>query len=373
MRDGATKWAEVDLDAIAHNARTIGALIGPATALMAVVKANGYGHGAVPCARAALRGGAAWLGVSSADEGLELRRAGIQAPTLILGYTPEASLAAAAEAGLSITLYEGTTLEALRRLRPVRPVPVHVKVDTGMHRLGAPPSDAIALVEAVRSTSHLRLEGLFTHFADADGGDPAFTRSQLEALLEVRRRALEAGASGFLSHAANSAGLLRFPESRLDLARAGIILYGIPPATPWPAFPDLRQALRWATIVTSVRTVPDGETVGYGRRFTARGPRRVATLAAGYADGLFRVLSNRGSVVVRGRRVPIAGTVSMDQAGVDVSDVPGVTVGDVAWLIGSDGAARVSAEEVAAAAGTIAYEVLCAISSRVPRRYRGEA
>jgi alanine racemase len=172
MAAGDTKWAEVDLGAITHNARTISRLVGP-SALMAVVKANGYGHGAVPAARAALRGGSAWLGVSSPDEGLELRRAGIEAPALVLGYTPEASLQAAVEAGLSITLYEGTTLAALKRLRPDHPVPVHVKVDTGMHRLGASPDDAVALVAAVRATPHLRLEGLFTHFADADGADPA--------------------------------------------------------------------------------------------------------------------------------------------------------------------------------------------------------
>lgn len=372
MRDGATKWAEVDLQAISHNARAISDLIGPATALMAVVKANAYGHGAVPAARAVLRGGATWLGVSSVAEGLELRGAGIEAPVLCLGYAPPESLAAAAAARLSITLYEETTLDALRRLRIDDPVGIHVKVDTGMHRLGAPPEEALALVRAVRNAPHLRLQGLFTHFADADGDDPAFTRAQLGAFLEVRRRVLESAGGDFLSHAANSAGLLRFPEARLDLVRAGIILYGVPPAAGLAAPFALREALRWATVVTSVRTVPAGETVGYGRRFRAQAPSRIATLAAGYADGLGRALSNRGFVVVRGRRAPLAGTISMDQAAVDVTAVPGVAVGDLAWLIGSDGGARVSAADLAAAAGTIPYEVLCAISSRVPRRYRDE-
>lgn len=372
MRDGATKWAEVDLEALSHNARAIRELIGPATALMAVVKANGYGHGAIPAAQAALRGGATWLGVSSVAEGLELRGAGVEAPVLCLGYTPPESLAAAAGARLSITLYEETTRDALRRLRVDRPVDVHVKVDTGMHRLGAPPEEALALVREVRSTPHLRLQGLFTHFADADGDDPAFTRAQLAAFLEVRRQVIETAGSGFLSHAANSAGLLRFPEARLDLVRAGIILYGVPPAAGFTMLPALREALRWATVVTSVRTVAAGETVGYGRRFRARAPSRIATLAAGYADGLFRALTTRGVVAVRGRRAPIAGTISMDQAAVDVTAVPGVAVGDVAWLIGSDGEARVSAADLATAAGTIPYEVLCAISARVPRRYRDE-
>jgi alanine racemase len=373
MGGGATKWAEVDLGAITHNARLVSQLIGPSSALMAVVKANGYGHGAVPAARAALRGGAAWLGVSSVAEGLELRAAGIEAPILNLGYTPPEALAEAEGARLSLTVYERGTLAALQGIGVQESIGIHIKVDTGMHRLGAAPDEAVALARAVRTMPTLRLEGLFTHFADADGVDPGFTREQLAIFLQVRRAVVATGGGGFLSHAANSAGLLRFPESRLDLVRAGIILYGVAPAAGWPNLPPLRPALRWGTLVTNVQTVEAEGTVGYGRRFHASSPTRIATLAAGYADGLFRGLSNRGQVVLHGRTAPIVGTISMDQAAIDVSGIPETAIGDEAWLIGSEENAQVAAEDLATAAGTIAYEVLCAISSRVPRRYGGEA
>ncbi len=370
MEESDTKWAEVDLSAISQNAALVKALVGPQTAVMAVVKANAYGHGAIPAARAALRGGAGWLAVSSVPEGLELRAAGIEAPILNMGYTPPTALAGARDAGLSVTLYDVATLEALRRLPAPRPVAVHVKVDTGMHRLGASPDHAIALARGVLATPHLRLEGLWTHFADADGPELQFTRDQLAAFLLVRDAVRADGAPHFISHAANSAALLRVPESRLDLVRPGLVLYGIVPA-PGKDPIGVRPALRWYTRVTHVHTVPTGGTVGYGRAFSAPMPTRIATLAAGYADGLQRRLSNRGKAILGGRLAPIVGTISMDQAAADVTAIPGVAVGDVACLIGSEGSVRWEAADAARASDTIPYEVLCAISARVPRRYRG--
>jgi alanine racemase len=331
-----------------------------------VVKANGYGHGAVPAARAALEGGASWLGVSSVPEGLELRKAGIREPILNLGYTPPAALSAAVAAKLALTVYDRAALALLKTASTE--IGVHVKLDSGMHRLGAPPEEAIKLATEVHGDPHLRLEGFWTHFADADR-DLAFTKEQLRTFLDARAALVRAGVSGFISHAANSAATLRLPEARLDLVRAGLILYGVRPVRSWTDLPPLKPALAWQTIVTNVLSVPAGESVGYGRRFTANQPVRVATIAAGYADGLQWRTAERGCAIVRGTRVPFAGSISMDQAALDVRSVPSVQVGDVVTLIGRDGDAVLTADDLAEASGTISYEVLCGISNRVPRRY----
>ena len=333
---------------------------------MAVVKANGYGHGAVPAARAALDGGASWLAVSSVPEGLELRKAGIREPILNLGYTPPAALSAAVAAKLALTVYDRAALALLKTASTE--IGVHVKLDSGMHRLGATPDEAIKLATEVHADPHLRLEGFWTHFADADR-DLAFTTNQLHIFLDARAALVRAGVSGFISHAANSAAILRLPEARLDLVRAGLILYGVRPVPGWSDLPSLRPALTWQTIVTNVVAVAAGESVGYGRRFSAKQPARVATIAAGYADGLHWRAAERGGAIIRGIRVPFAGSISMDQAALDVASVPGVEVGDVVTLIGQDGDAVLTADDLADAAGTISYEALCAISNRVPRRY----
>ena len=333
---------------------------------MAVVKANGYGHGAVPAARAALDGGASWLAVSSIPEGLELRKAGIREPILNLGYTPPNALSAAVAAKLALTLYDRAGLALLKTA--ATEIPVHVKVDSGMHRLGAAPEEAIRLATDVHADRHLRLEGFWTHFADADR-DLVFTAEQLRVFLDARAALIRAGVTGFISHAANSPATLRLPEARLDLVRVGLILYGVRPARDWRDLPTLRPALTWQTIVTNVVSIPAGGSVGYGRRFTAEQPGRVATIAAGYADGLHWQSAERGCAIVRGTRVPFAGSISMDQAALDVAAVPNIQVGDVVTLIGRDGDALLTADDLAEAAGTISYEVLCAISNRVPRRY----
>jgi alanine racemase len=333
---------------------------------MAVVKANGYGHGALPAARAAIEGGATWLAVSSIPEGLELRKAGIREPILNLGYTAPAALSAAVAAKLALTVYDRAGLDLLKTA--ATEIAVHVKLDSGMHRLGATPEEAIRLAAEVHADPNLRLDGFWTHFADADA-DVAFTTQQLGIFLDARAALVRAGVTGFISHAANSAATLRIPEARLDLVRAGLILYGVRPVPSWKDLPSLRPALTWRTIVTNVVSLPAGESVGYGRRYTAKQPARVATIAAGYADGLHWRAAERGCAIVRGTRVPFAGSISMDQAALDVAGVPSVQVGDVVTLIGRDGDAVLTADDLADAAGTISYEVLCAISSRVPRRY----
>lgn len=333
---------------------------------MAVVKANGYGHGAVPAARAALKGGATWLGVSSVPEGIELRRAGIRQPILNLGYTPASELSAAVAAKLALNVYDGASLARLKTA--ATEIAVHVKADTGMHRLGASLDEAARLATEVHADPHLRLEGFWTHFADADA-DLAFTKEQLRQFLDARAALVRAGVTGFISHAANSAGLLRLPEARLDLVRAGLILYGVRPVRTWTDLAALKPALTWRTVVTNVVKVPKGDGVGYGRRFTAATDARVATIALGYGDGLHRQASTRGRAIVRGMAVPLAGAVSMDQSGLDVTSIPDVAIGDVVTLIGQDGGATLTADDLAEASGTISWEVLCAISSRVPRRY----
>ena len=356
----------MDPSAIAHNTGLVKQLVGEKTAVMAVVKADGYGHGAVPAARAAIAGGATWLAVSSVPEGIELRKAGIREPILNLGYTTPSALSAAIAAKLALTVYDRPGLTLLKTA--ATDIAVHVKVDTGMHRLGATPEEAVRLATEVHANVNLRLEGFWTHFADADQ-DPAFTRAQLHVFLDARAALIRAGVTGFISHAANSPGLLRFPEARLDLVRAGLIIYGVRPVPSWADLPGLRPALRWQTIVTNVVAVPIGESAGYGRKFIAREPAMVATIAVGYADGLHRRASGGGRAIVRGVAVPIAGTISMDQAAIDIRTIPQVAVGDVVTLIGEEGGTTLSAHDLAEASGTISYEVLCAISGRVPRRY----
>ncbi|HEX9098808.1 MAG TPA: alanine racemase, partial [Candidatus Dormibacteraeota bacterium] len=282
------------------------------------------------------------------------------------GYTPPAALSAAVAAKLALTVYDRAGLALLKTA--ATEIPVHVKVDSGMHRLGAQPDDAIRLATEVHADPHLRLEGFWTHFADADH-DLAFTAQQLRVFLDARAALIRAGVTGFISHAANSAATLRLPEARLDLVRAGLILYGVRPVRDWRDLPTLRPALTWQTIVTNVVAVPVGESVGYGRRFTASQPARVATIAAGYADGLQWRAAERGCAIVRGQRVQFAGSISMDQAALDVTAVPNIQVGDVVTLIGHDGDAVLTADDLADAGGTISYEVLCGISNRVPRRY----
>jgi alanine racemase len=360
-----TKWAEINLGAITENVRALCAQVRPA-AVMAVVKANGYGHGAVPVARAALRGGAARLGVSSVAEALELRAAGIDAPILNLGYTPPEAVGAAAEANVALTLFDAAALPPL--LATGRPVALHVKVDTGMNRLGTGVEEAVRLARRVQE-SPLRLEGFWTHFADADARDLAFTRDQLDRFQQARHALLAQGVHAFLSHAANSAAALRVPEARLDLVRLGIAIYGVNPAPGLIEGLRLSPALRWYTVVTRVNHLKTGATVGYGRTFRAGRETVVATLAAGYADGLQRRLSNRGKAIIGGRLVALVGTISMDQSAADVTGVAGVKPGDRVCLLGLEGDAVWEAEDVARAADTIPYEVLCAISARVPRRY----
>jgi alanine racemase len=359
---------EVDLDAIRHNVRL---LLPDDAALLAVVKADGYGHGDVAVARAALDAGATWIGVALVEEGLGLRDAGIDAPILVLSEFPPGSEREALAGALTPTVYSDRAVHALaaaaREL--AREVPVHVKVDTGMHRVGVwPPSAATALARSVVGAG-LRLEGLWTHFASAESDDEG-TLAQLDDLLGVRDALAADGIGPKVLHAANSAGTIRFPRAHLDLVRPGAAVYGIDPGEGIGSAFGLRPALTWRSAVTMVKRLPAGERLSYGWRYALEREATVATVPVGYEDGYRRALSSRADVLIRGRRHRVAGTVTMDQILVDCGD-DDVEVGDDVVLVGAQGNERITAEELAGHIGTIGYEIVTAISERVPRRYRG--
>ena len=370
-------WADVDLKAVAHNVGVLAAAAAPAE-LCVVVKADAYGHGAVPVARAALGAGATWLGVALAEEGATLRDAGIDAPVLLLSEPTAAEMLLAAEFRLRPTVYTRSGIDAaakvaagLRRGRP-RLLPVHLKLDTGMHRVGAPPDDAVALARAVAAVPELQLEGVYTHFAVADQPDNPFTAAQLDRFSVALSALDEAGLRPPLTHAANSAALITHPESRFDLVRAGIAAYGIPPAPVLAGCLDLRAAMTVRARVSLVKRVAAGEGISYGHDRVFEQETVVATVPIGYADGVRRTLSSTGGhVLIRGRRRPIAGAVTMDQITVDCGEDAEVAVGDEVVLLGEQGDDCISADEWAARLGTISYEVVCGIGPRVPRRYRG--
>jgi alanine racemase len=370
MNDVLT-WAEIDLDAIAHNARLLKAGAGVGCELMVAVKANAYGHGAIPVSRAALAGGASRLAVSRTEEGIELRRAGIDAPILLLGYTLPGESDAIVRWNLTPTVNSQPQARSLSRAATAqdRALPIHVKVDTGMSRYGLLPDEVLAFVRFLSALPELALEGLYTHFAVADLPDKAFTRDQFNAFINVVER-LEA--SGFffpLKHVSNSAATIDMPEMALDMVRCGIALYGLrPSASVEPAVP-LRPALTLKSRVARVRTLPTGSGISYGRTYVTQAPTRVALIPVGYGDGYHRILSNRGAVLIRGHRAPILGRVCMDQFVVDVSDIPGVRLHDEVVLIGQQGQGHISAEEVASWAETINYEVTTGLLARLTRVY----
>ncbi len=369
-------WGEVDLEALRGNVQQLCKMAAPAQ-LLAVVKANGYGHGAHEVAREAVDAGARWLGVATVWEGVELTRTQPhpRAPILVLS---EPTNTVAAEAvvtrGLTPVVYTLPGIEMLAKamvdVGARDPLPVHLKVDTGMHRVGCVPDEALALAETIAARDELALEGLCTHFAVADEPDNPYTPAQIARFEEVVAGLESRGLRPRLVHASNSAGLLAFPDARYDLVRIGLALYGVPPG---PALADrvpLEPVLTIKASVSHVKWLDADERVSYGLRYTLPARARIATVPVGYADGVPRNLGLRGGeVLVGGRRHPIAGTVTMDQLLVDLGDTD-VAVGDEVVLIGRQGDEQVTASEWAERLDTIGYEIVCGIGSRVPRLYR---
>lgn len=368
----STTWLEIDLGAIRGNLRQLRAIAGPA-GVMAVVKANAYGHGAVPVSQAAVAAGAAWLGVARVDEGLALRAAGLDAPVLVLGYTPPVLAPEAIGHALRLTVFDVETARAYAAaaLAQGREVVVHVKVDSGMGRLGVLPGEARALFQALAVLEGLRVEGVFTHLAASDMADPTFTQQQLATYDGVLDALSEAGLRPPLVHAANSAGTLAYPAARYDLVRSGIALYGLDPSDEVPCPQGFRPALTWKTGVAQVKTLPAGHGISYGPEYVTSAPETVAVLPVGYADGFRRVPKNVNEVLIAGRRAPVRGRVCMDQMVVGVNDIPGVRAGDEVVLLGTQGEARISAEALARRWGTINYEVTSGVMARVGRNYEG--
>ena len=369
--------AHIDLGALRHNLAQVRRLAGDRE-VIAIVKADAYGHGSVPVARALAAEGVTRFGVALVEEGRALREAGIRGEVLVLGGFVEDQAAEIVELGLTATIFHAGHADALNEAarRAGRAAPVHVKIDTGMGRLGFSPDAAPDAVAALARCAFLRLEGLMTHFADADLADPAYAREQVARFDAVAETVRRAGVHIPIRHAANSAAVMAASSWRsamggplYDAVRPGLMLYGARPGPAVGAGVDLRPVLSLTTRILLLKRVPPGTPISYGRTFVTRRESLIAVLPIGYADGYPRALSNAGRVLVRGRAAPVVGRVCMDLTMVDATDVPDAAEGDEAVVIGAQGAAAITVEEVAACAGTIAYEILCGIGPRVPRRY----
>jgi len=363
-------WAEVDLAAVRGNIRRIAARLGAGTRVCAVVKADGYGHGAIAVARAALESGADTLAVAIVNEAVELRAAGFGCPILVMGPAEACDSARIVGHGLDATVYDLSAARALSdaAVSSSSSARIHLKVDTGMRRVGCEPEEAASLAAAIAALPAVRLAGVYSHFATADADDLGFAHEQLARFGTALAAIEAAGVDPGVRHMANSAAALRMPEAGLDMVRLGIAMYGQKPSADRAWEVELAPAMSLRTRVSMVKDVAAGESVSYGRRFYTSRKSRIATLPLGYADGWPRSLSGRASVLVRGTRAPIVGSVCMDQCMIDVTDIPGVSRGDEVLLFGG---AELPADEIAAALGTINYEVTCMVGKRVPRVYLG--
>jgi alanine racemase len=367
-------WIEIDLNAIEHNVRQISAEIGDGD-LCAVVKADAYGHGDIPVAEAAIRGGAGWLAVALVEEGVRLREADVDAPILVLSEPSLGEVLPIVTHGLTPTAYRTEFVERLASAAQVAmtlPYPVHLKLDTGMHRVGAAPVEAFEIARMIDKDDRLTLQGVFTHFSVADE-DAQFTDRQNTALVNFIEALAAQGIHPKLKHAANTAAALDYPETRHDLCRVGLGIYGLRPHEKCGATVDLTPAMRVVSHVAYVRDLPVGARPSYGRRKELDVASRVVTVPIGYADGVQRNLSKAGSVLIHGKRYPFAGAITMDMLMVDVGR-DDVLVGDEVVLLGAQGDEIISAEEWADLLDTITYEVVCGFTARLPRRYlRGSA
>ena len=359
------KWVEIDLGALAYNIKQLRRHLQRGTRLMGVLKKNAYGHGAVPVAKAAVLAGVDWLAVYSLEEGLELRDAGIEVPILILGYIPSSQVATVAEKKLTPTVSETTFPLALDKVKDDTTIAVHIKVDTGLNRFGVSIEDAPHLLDFISSLRRVKIGGLYTHFTSADELDQEAVTNQLQRFLEVATKFPEPR----LLHAANSAATLMLPETHLNMVRPGIVMYGVYPSPEVERTVPLRPVLSLKSRVIRLHQIRAGEGVSYGLTWKAKRNTLIALIPFGYGDGLPRLLSNRGQVLIHGQRVPIRGRVCMDQCIVDVTDVPEVKVGDEVVLLGCQGNEEINVDEIAHWANTINREIFTGICTDLPRIY----
>jgi len=360
-------YAEISLEAVKFNIGEIKKLTSPGVKFMAVTKANAYGHGAVAISRAAVEAGADYLGVANLREALELREAGILSPILILTESPTSVTDEIIQHGLTQTIYSFSEAKALsdEAEKRKKPAKVHIKIDTGMGRVVVAPSEATAFITKASSLPGLIIEGIFTHFAVAEDPEDHFTRQQFEKFQQIASKLQNIP----ILHSANSAAVLFHPETHLDMVRVGLMMYGLYPQGNSRRLINLKPALSFKSRITYLKKVPAGATISYGRTYVTPSETMIATIPVGYADGYSRRLSNRGQVIIRGKRFPVVGNVTMDLIMVNVGEAR-VEVGDEVILIGEQNGQLISADEIANLEGTISYEVVCSIGKRVPRIYR---
>lgn len=366
-------WAEISLEAVQHNVQQFRRYIERPTKLMAVVKADGYGHGAIEIAQTAVQSGADYLAVALLDEALELRSAGISQPILVLGYTPAHSVKKAITYSIALTVFCDDVLdEVIHQAGQLKQtVSIHLKIDSGMSRIGVTSKeDVLRLAQKAINSPFVYLEGIFTHFANADSEDPSYTRKQFTRFMEMVESIEEENIHIPIKHCCNSAATMNFPDMHLDMVRVGIALYGLYPDASLKGHSiKLQQAMSLKTKIAALKTVPAAQPISYGCTFTPSSDSIIATLPIGYADGVSRLLSNRGKVLTRGQAAPVAGRVCMDQMMIDVSHVEGSSIGDEVTLFGQNQQSFQSVDDIASLMGTINYEVVCLIGKRVPRIY----
>ena len=369
--------AEIDLTAFRHNLQNLRKYLDPQTRIMAVVKADAYGHGAVPCARIAVESGAAnYLGAGVIEEGIELRENGLNAPILILGSIFPDEAEDLVRHNLATILCTQPLAQALSKEaeKQDKTVSVHIKVDTGMNRLGIPPENLPALLDQVRNLKNLKIEAVSTHFSSADDEDLSVTQAQLEKFQTALTILQKEGVHTPIVHCANTSALFKFPESHFNMVRPGLILYGVLPSPSLRPVIDqgenpFQPVMQWKSQIILLKPIAKNQPVSYSGSFTTQRDSLIATLPIGYADGLHRMLSNKMDVLIRGRRAPQVGNICMDMILIDVTDIPDVQAGDEVVIFGRQGDEMISVEELAVKGKTIPYEILCSVSKRVPRIY----
>ncbi|MCP3899526.1 MAG: alanine racemase [Desulfobacteraceae bacterium] len=377
-------WVEINLGAIRHNVKALKKTLGRDVKFMAVVKADGYGHGSIKVAKVALKNGATWLGVARLAEAVKLREAKIKAPILVFGSVRDCDVELVAKHDLTITLFNQKMTEeiALEALRQGVYIKAHLKVDTGMGRLGLLPdhlraspalnNDAAREIRLISELENIKLEGIYTHLASADSEDKTYTEYQLENFNLLLEELVKNGVSVKICHVANSACIIDLPQVSYDMVRAGISIYGLYPSSEvYKTNVMLKPAMSLKSVITSLKEMPAGFKISYGMTYTTQITTKIAIVPVGYADGLPRLLSSNGHMLVRGKRAPIAGRVCMDQTMIDVGHIPMIQPGDEVVIIGKQGKEEITADEVANNIGTINYEIVSRLSTRLPRVYSG--
>jgi len=368
-----TTTAEVDLGALAYNYHQLRQLSPPSVKLLAVVKADAYGHGAIPVSQKLEELGTDFLGVATVTEAVELRQGGMQKPILILSSVYPEEVEEVITRHLTPMVYRLDVAEALSVAAHKRgaKIPVHIKVDTGMGRIGLLPEDTPAFVNRLRKFDNITIEGIASHFSTADEEDPSFAAEQLKRFLGTIAEIKKMGIDPPFYHVANSAALVNLAAAHCTLVRPGIMLYGAYPASSLKPKVSLRRVMSWKSRIADIKEVPAGYPISYGRTFVTQHASRIAAIPVGYADGYHRLLSNRGEVLIKGRRMPVVGRVCMDWTMVDVTTIPDVGVGAEVVLMGSQAGQEITPEEIGGWIGTISYEILCSVGRRVQRVYKG--